>query len=152
MAIYQFKPFARFARGEKIPDDKLMEAIERAARGLVDADLGGGLIKQRVAREGQGRSGGYRMMIAFRGADFSVFLFGFAKSDESNVDDRQLAVLRRFAASWLSADAARIKAAVECGELIEVRNDKQGEEETGRPVHARNERSRGRHARSRRDG
>jgi len=78
-----------------------------------------------------GRSGGYRMMIAFRGADFSVFLFGFAKSDESNVDDRQLAVLRRFAASWLSADAAQIKAAVERGELIEVRNDKQGEEKTG---------------------
>ncbi len=131
MAIYQLKAFARFARGERIPDAKLTEAVERAARGLVDADLGGGLIKQRVARKGQGRSGGYRMMIAFRGADFSVFLFGFAKSDESNVDDRQLAVLRRFAASWLSADAALIKAAVERGELIEVRNDKQGEEETG---------------------
>ena len=90
MAIYQLKTFARFARGEKIPDDKLTEAVERAARGLVDADLGGGLIKQRVARKGQGRSGGYRMMIAFRGADFSVFLLGLAKSDESNVDDRQL--------------------------------------------------------------
>ena len=124
MAIYQLTTFARFARGEKIPDDKLTEAISRAARGLVDADLGGGLIKQRVARKGQGRSGGYRMMIAFRGADFSVFLFGFAKRDESNVDDRQLTVLRRFAASWLSADATLITAAVERGELIEVRNDK----------------------------
>jgi len=120
VAIYQLKAFARFARGEKIPDEKLVEAIERAARGLVDADLGSGLIKQRVARQGQGRSGGYRMMIAFRGQDFSVFLFGFAKSDESNVEDRQLAILRRFAASWLSADATLIKAALERGELIEV--------------------------------
>jgi hypothetical protein len=88
---------------------------------LVDADLGGGLIKQRVARKGQGRSGGYRMMIAFRAEDFSVFLFGFAKSDESNVDDRQLAILRRIAGSWLSADATSIKKAVERGELTEVR-------------------------------
>jgi hypothetical protein len=93
--IYQLKSFARFARGERIAGETLIEAIERAGRGLVDADLGGGLIKQRVARKGQGRRGGYRVIIAFRSGDFSVFLFGFAKSDEDNIDDRQLAVLRR---------------------------------------------------------
>jgi hypothetical protein len=119
--IYQLKAFARFARGEKIATASLVEAIERADRGLVDADLGGGLIKQRVARKGQGRSGGYRMMIAYRARTFSVFLFGFAKSDEDNIDDRQLAVLHRIAASWLSADATSIKTAVEQGELLEVR-------------------------------
>ncbi|QAU49826.1 type II toxin-antitoxin system RelE/ParE family toxin [Bradyrhizobium guangzhouense] len=120
MPVYQLKTFARFARGEKIAAKRLLDAIERAERGLVDADLGGGLIKQRVARQGQGRSGGYRMMIAFRAKDFSLFLFGFAKSDESNVDDRQLAVLRRIATAWLSADAASITKAVQQGELIEV--------------------------------
>jgi hypothetical protein len=120
VTIYQLEVFARFARGEKIADTSLVEAIERADRGLVDADLGGGLIKQRVARKGQGRSGGYRMMIAYRARNFSVFLFGFAKSDESKIDDRQLAVLSRVAASWLSADAASIKKAVEQGELTEV--------------------------------
>jgi hypothetical protein len=61
------------------------------------------------------------MMIAFRAGDFSVFLFGFAKRDESNVDDRQLAILRRIAGAWLSADAASIKKAVERGGLTEVR-------------------------------
>jgi hypothetical protein len=79
------------------------------------------VIKQRVARKGQGRSGGYRMMIAYRARNFSVFLFGFAKSDEDNIDDHQLAVLRRIAASWLSADATSIKTAVERGDLMEVR-------------------------------
>jgi hypothetical protein len=59
-------------------------------------------------------------MIAFRTKDFAVFLFGFAKSDEANVDDRQLSVLRGFAASWLSGNAATIKKAVERGELTEV--------------------------------
>jgi hypothetical protein len=122
VAIYKLKTFARFARNESISDESLAEAIERAGRGLVDADLGGGLIKQRVARKGQGRSGGYRVMVAFRAGDFAVFLFGFAKSAQDNLDDRQVKVLRGFAASWLSADAATIKKAVEQGELVEVLN------------------------------
>src|SRR5271163_2091041 len=104
--IYKLKPFARFARSENIDDKTLVEAVERARRGLVDADLGGGLIKQRVARKGQGRRGGYRVLVAFRSGDFAVFLFGFAKSAEDNLDDRQLNVLRRVAASWLSTDPA----------------------------------------------
>jgi hypothetical protein len=120
VAIYKLRSFARFARSENISDDKLAEAVKRAARGLVDADLGSGLIKQRVARQGQGKRGGYRVMVAFRSGDFAVFLFGFAKSAEDNLDDRQVSVLRTVAASWLSADAATIKKAVEQGELVEV--------------------------------
>ena len=63
-----------------------MQAIERVGQGLVDADLGGGIIKQRVARQGQGRSGGYRTLIAYRFGDFAVFLFGFAKNELDNID------------------------------------------------------------------
>lgn len=121
MAIFKLKTFARFARSEEISDESLVEAIERASRGLVDADLGGGLIKQRVARKGQGRSGGHRAMIAFRTEAFSVFLFGFAKSAQSDLDDRQLKVLRALAASWLSADEESIENAVALGEIVEVR-------------------------------
>ena len=120
MPIYKLKSFARFARAEDIDDGSLAEAVERAARGLIDADLGGGLIKQRVARKGQGRRGGYRVMVAFRAADFAVFLFGFAKSAQANLDDRQLNMLRGFAAAWLAADAKTIRQALEQGELVEV--------------------------------
>jgi hypothetical protein len=120
MPIYKLKSFARFARAENINDESLVEAVERAAGGLVDADLGGGLIKQRVARKGQGKSGGYRTMIAFRSGDFAVFLFGFAKSRRDNIGDGQLAVLRRIAASWLSADAGLIQKSINEGELIEA--------------------------------
>ncbi len=63
MRIFQVKSVARFTRSERITDASLAEAVERAGRGLVDADLGGGLIKQRVARAGQGARGGYRMLI-----------------------------------------------------------------------------------------
>lgn len=71
--VYKTRWLARFARRERIGDDSLKEAIERAERGLIDADLGGGIIKQRVARPGQGRSGGWRMLIAYRAGDRAVF-------------------------------------------------------------------------------
>ena len=61
MAVYKTKTFARFARDEGIGDRSLMEAVVRADKGLIDADLGGNIIKQRVARQGQGRSGAYRV-------------------------------------------------------------------------------------------
>jgi hypothetical protein len=59
--------------------------VRRADRGLVDADLGGGVIKQRVARTGQGRSGGYRMLLAYREGHRAVFLYGFSKSERENI-------------------------------------------------------------------
>ena len=127
LRIFKTKWLARFARRERISDSNLREAIDRAERGLVDADLGGGLIKQRVAREGQGRSGGYRMLVAFRQQGRAVFLYGFAKSGQDNIDADELESLRNIAAGWLDADAERMKAAVEASELQEI---KHGETET----------------------
>ena len=66
MQVFKTRWFARFARHELITDASLRQAIARAERGLIDADLGGGLIKQRVARKGQGRSGGYRVIVGYR--------------------------------------------------------------------------------------
>ena len=72
MRVFKTKGFARFARRERISDANLGEAVRRAERGLVDADLGGGVIKQRVARPGQGKSGGYRVLVAYRAKALSV--------------------------------------------------------------------------------
>jgi hypothetical protein len=118
--VFKTKLFAKFARRERIADAALSEAIERAGRGLVDADLGGGVIKQRVARRGQGRSGGYRTLIAYRSGDLAVFLFGFSKSERANIDDDELADLRAVSTSWLAADAKLIDLALTNGLLIEV--------------------------------
>jgi hypothetical protein len=79
---YKNRWFAKFASREGISDATLVAAIDRANRGLVDADLGGGLIKQRVAREGGGKSGGYRTLVFFRHEERAIFAFGFAKSDK----------------------------------------------------------------------
>ena len=125
MKVFKTRWFARFARQEKIADDGLCEAIERAERGLIDADLGGGLIKQRVARQGQGRSGGYRAIVAYRTASKAFFLHGFAKSDQENIAEDELIALRKFGRRLLAADVETLKAMFEDGSLKEVDDDKE---------------------------
>jgi len=118
--IFKTKWFVRFARQERIMDRSLRDAVERAERGLVDADLGGGIIKQRVARTGQGRSGGYRLLIAYRSGDRAVFLYGFGKNERDNIEDDELETLREIGAAWLDAKAARLEHAIEEGILQEA--------------------------------
>ena len=123
MRVFKTKWLARFARRERIADKSLTEAIERAERGAIDADLGGGLIKQRVARGGQGRSGGYRMVVAYRAQGRAVFLYAFAKNERDNIDPDELLSLREIAQGWLAADADKIALAVADGALLEVDDD-----------------------------
>ncbi len=123
MRIFKTRWLARFARRARIADDSLREAIERAGRGTIDADLGGGIIKQRVARSGQGRSGGYRMLIAYRAGTRAVFLYAFAKSERDNIDPDELLTLREIGAAWLAADSRRIAHALEERILQEVTGD-----------------------------
>ena len=122
MRIFKTRLFAKFARRERIGDASLAEAVERATLGLIDADLGGGVIKQRVARQGQGRSGGFGTLIVYRWGDFAVFLFGFAKSDRDNITAEELAVLKTTAGQWLQ-DAARLEKDAAAGIIIEVKHD-----------------------------
>ena len=127
MRLFKTKGFTRFARRERISDESLREAVRRAERGFLDAQLGGGVIKQRVARPGQGRSGGYRVLLAYRAGTLSVFLYGFAKSERDNVDDDELATLRDIAKAWLQADAKALARAVADGLIQEIEYD--GDEE-----------------------
>jgi hypothetical protein len=125
MRVFQTKWFARYSRREGISEVGLREAIERAERGLIDADLGGGLVKLRVARKGEGRSGGYRMIVAYRTGDRAFFLLGFAKSQQENLDAEQLRTARSIASYLLSANATQLKTAVEDGEIQEIPYDQE---------------------------
>lgn len=120
LQIYLTKWMARFIRQEKIASASLLEAIQRAERGLIDADLGGGLIKQRVARAGKGRSGGYRTLIAYRRGARAVFIFGFAKSGRENIAVDELKTVREVAATLLAFTAKELQHACEEGEVEEV--------------------------------
>jgi hypothetical protein len=89
------------------------------------ADLGGGLIKLRIARQGQGRSGGYRMIVAYRTQDRAVFFYGFAKSERENIDRNELLTMREIASDLLAANADRIARAIRENEIEEVPNDQE---------------------------
>ncbi len=125
MRVFKTRWLARFVRHERITDASLLEAIARAEQGLIDADLGGGLIKQRVARKGQGRSGGYRMMIAYREQNRAVFLYAFAKSERENIDQDELVELRKVGMNWLVVTPEKIDEALEDGRLQEVDLDEE---------------------------
>ncbi len=120
MKVYKTRRFARFAKDEAISDVQLVAAVERAGRGLIDADLGGGVIKQRVARPGQGKSGGFRTIIAYRSGDRSVFLLGFEKNQRDNIEPDELENLKLLAADLLAATPFVMARMVETGKLIEV--------------------------------
>jgi hypothetical protein len=120
--LYKLKAFARFQRRAGIADKALSQAMRRAEQGLVEADLGGGLIKQRVARPGQGKSGGFRTIIAYRRGSRAVFLFGFAKSERENLDQDELAHWQRVGRAYLGLTDQDLEAAVAAGELMEVTN------------------------------
>jgi hypothetical protein len=119
--IFKTKALARFVRQHRISDESLVEAVHRAIRGLIDADLGGQIIKQRVARPGEGRRGGFRMLIGL-GADRAIYLFGFAKNERENISNSELLTLREITANFLGASKAEIAKALTDGTLIEVQN------------------------------
>jgi len=126
MRIFMTRAFERFARKERLGDRVLRETIERAERGIVNADLGGHVIKQRVARQGEGRSGGYRTVIAFRSHVRAVFLFGFAKNELANIDAAELKALRKAATEVLSWSDKDVSALLEGGKWTEIKTDGQG--------------------------
>jgi hypothetical protein len=121
--VFMTRAFGRFARKERLADAALCEAIQRAEQGLVDADLGGHVIKQRVARSGKGRSGSYRTLIAYRSATRSVFLHGFAKNEQDNISDDELRVLRKAAGEALGWSDENVAELLEAGKWTEVACD-----------------------------
>ena len=120
MRIFKNTWFTRFAKREKISDDALCKAIVEAERGVVAADLGGHVIKQRVARPGQGKSGGYRTIVIFQQGDKSFFVYGFAKSDRANIDKAELEAFRQAAVHLLALDEEQLDKLLENGALTEV--------------------------------
>ncbi|MCG8508312.1 MAG: type II toxin-antitoxin system RelE/ParE family toxin [Rhodospirillales bacterium] len=123
MRVFKTKPFARFADREGISDSALADAVQRAEAGRIDADLGGGVIKQRLPRKGQGRSGGFRSLILFRRGDKAIFAYGFAKSGRDNIRRDELEAFRRLADEMLALDDRALANAMRNGTITEVAYD-----------------------------
>ena len=110
------------AQGGLASDSLRAAAVDVAAEDH-DADLGGGVFKQRVARPGGGRSGGFRTIILFKVGGHSFFAHGFAKNEKANVSAKELKALKQLAAVSLGLSGDEIEAAIVAGELVEVSDD-----------------------------
>ena len=102
-----------------------MEAIERAENGLIDADLGAGLIKQRLARGGQGKFGGFRAAVFFRSGARAVFVHGFAKKDTANLTGKEVKQLKTLSKIVLQMTDKQLKDLIEAGKYIEIQRKKE---------------------------
>ena len=120
MRVFKTRPFVRFAEREDISDKALCEAVGRAEAGRADADLGGGVIKQRIARPGQGKSGGFRSIVLFRRGTKAFFVYGFAKSDRDNIRIDELKAFRKLAEQMLGLSDDAIAAAIRNGTITEI--------------------------------
>lgn len=130
MRIFKSKWFTRFARKERINDSKLRELIEDAEAGKIDADYGDGVIKQRIARPNEGKSGGYRAIILFKHGERSFFVYGFAKNERDNIDESDERDFKELAKVLLDASDEDLEILLSDGKYIEieVESDEQSQE------------------------
>lgn len=112
--------FSRWAAKTGISDNVLLCAVREIQTGLIDADLGGGLIKKRVARPGKGKRGGTRTLLATNHDDRWIFVFGFEKNERDNITKNELEALRLLAADLLRLSDEQMIEAIRHGALVEV--------------------------------
>lgn len=89
-------------------------------RGLVDADLGGHVVKKRVPLPGRGKRGGARTLVATNLGERWFFLYGFEKNERSNVDADELKAFQELASEFLALEDEAIEHAVSNGKFTEL--------------------------------
>jgi hypothetical protein len=119
--VFKAYDFHRWAQGEGLTDAKLWEAALEIENGLVNARLGGFLIKKRVGADGRGKRGGYRTIVAHRQGDRLVFLHGFDKNDKDNISPREKRALHKLGDYYMTFSDAALSRMVRDGAIIEVR-------------------------------
>ena len=101
--IFKGKWFAKFARKNGLSDAALKAAILEIEAGSFDADLGGHVYKQRIARDGQGKRGGYRTIVVFKRGKRAFFVYGFAKNKLENITENDINFYKASAKDLLAA-------------------------------------------------
>jgi hypothetical protein len=112
-------------RKTELIDQALCNAVSEMERGLIDADLGGGVVKKRVALPGRGKSGGARVLLATNKGNRWFFVFGFEKNDRANVSAKELEALQAIAADLLKLSSTQLDAHVASEALQEICHDGQ---------------------------
>lgn len=115
--------FSRWIRKTALTETALCKAVAEMEQGLIDADLGGGVVKKRVPLPGRGKSGGARTLVATIRGDRWFFVFGFEKYERANIAAGELEALQAIAADLLKLAAKELDAQLETGALQEICND-----------------------------
>jgi len=123
--IFETRLFHRWRSRAGLTETDLCKAVLEMSQGLVDADLGGGIVKKRIGAAGRGKRGGFRTLAATRQDLRWFFVFGFAKNDRSNITAKELEALQALACDLLSLTPRQVRQAVDDGTLQEIPNDPQ---------------------------
>jgi hypothetical protein len=118
--VFKTRHFARWMRKSALTDEALCAAIDEMRQGLIDADLGGGIVKKRVALTGRGKRGGARTLVATRKADQWFYVFGFEKNERATVSAAELEALQILAEELLSRTDKDLDALMQTDKLIEM--------------------------------
>ena len=120
LTCFKYRRFALWAKKEGINDTVLLKALREISKGLVDADLGGGLVKKRLPKKGCGKRSGYRSLVALKLENRAIFVYGFAKNQKDNITPHEKAALQKIARIYLEAGKEELEILLARGEIIEV--------------------------------
>ena len=121
--VFKTRHFARWMRKTALTNPALCKAVAEMAEGLIDADLGGDVVKKRVALPGRGKSSGVRTLVATRRGTRWFFIFGFEKNDRANISDVELDGLQSLALDLLARNGRDLDEAIAEGVLLEICHD-----------------------------
>ncbi len=127
--VFKVRDFDRWVRKTSLTDEALCAAVAEMTAGLVDADLGGGVLKKRVALPGKGKSGGFRTLIATNKGNRWFFVFGFEKSERSNISPKEATALKLYASDLLKLTPPQLEDMVERKMLVEICHERKEQQE-----------------------
>lgn len=125
MRIFKTKWFTKFAKKQGISDATLLQVIQDIEDGKIDADLGDGVIKQRIARSGQGKSSGYRSIILYQKGDKAFFVYGFAKNEQANITEHEERTFKDLAIKFFTYSDEELAQAVVDETFKEINSNEQ---------------------------
>jgi hypothetical protein len=123
MRVFVIKEFSKWARTSGLTDELLCKAVDEIERGLVDADLGGHLLKKRIATKGRGKSGSVRTLVTFSKGSRTIFMYGFEKSERANITPKEIKMLQELGKFYLALTDTEIESRLKSQALKEVRKE-----------------------------
>ncbi len=121
MRIFKHRVFHQWAKEEKLQDSTLKKAISEMEKGLFEVSMGSGLYKKRIAKEGKGKSGSYRTLVAFLSKEKSFFIYGFSKNNRANINEKEKKIYKQLSKDLINMTEDAIQKMIVNGKLYEVK-------------------------------